>query len=437
MAVEADDNYDILIVGGTLTAGGLAGLSCAVSLLSGTGAANRAREAPSVALLEWQERLGGRLYTCQVGDLEADAGAAWVHGVDGNPLIEDGWITSEDLVASSAQNIWLHGPAESDSCSFGRTEADERWETRLAAVGRSAAAASALGRSLEDGLQESEAELGPMNDGERQRLRMLEGWFGISADRIGLLEWDGDHGSMGDYPGAHCILKGGTRILVERMEKEARLRGLKVFLGHEVLELEELEDGVLCRCHDRCFRAAWVVVTVSLGVLQSRGPRWLSLPERPLQRLDMCHYNKLLLRVSEAAAERFPVFTHLDSKYFWQLFNYWPLTRKPLLSLASLALESEELTELEAREMACELLHLEPHEISAMHFTRWGQIPWCHGSYSVSSKHAEWDDIRALLAATEGRRIKLAGEHTHEEHQVLAPDDLDPLGLSTDTIRFW
>ena len=47
------------------TAGGLAGLSCAVSLLSGTGAANRAREAPSVALLEWQERLGGRLYTCQ------------------------------------------------------------------------------------------------------------------------------------------------------------------------------------------------------------------------------------------------------------------------------------------------------------------------------------------------------------------------------------
>ena len=32
----------------------------------------------------------------QVGDLEADAGAAWVHGIDGNPLIEDGWIRSED-----------------------------------------------------------------------------------------------------------------------------------------------------------------------------------------------------------------------------------------------------------------------------------------------------------------------------------------------------
>lgn len=49
------------------------------------------------------------------------------------------------------------------------------------------------------------------------------------------------------------------------------LAGLwKVFLGHEVLELEELEDGVLCRCHDRCFRAAWVVVTVSLGARPAR-----------------------------------------------------------------------------------------------------------------------------------------------------------------------
>ena len=34
----------------------------------------------------------------QVGDLEADAGAAWVHGIDSNPLIEDGWIRSEDRI---------------------------------------------------------------------------------------------------------------------------------------------------------------------------------------------------------------------------------------------------------------------------------------------------------------------------------------------------
>ena len=31
-----------------------------------------------------------------MGDLEVDAGAAWVHGVEGNPLIEDGWIRPED-----------------------------------------------------------------------------------------------------------------------------------------------------------------------------------------------------------------------------------------------------------------------------------------------------------------------------------------------------
>ena len=38
---------------------------------------------------------------------------------------------------------------------------------------------------------------------------------------------------------------------------------------------------------------------------------------------------------------------------------------------------------------------------------------------SLSSPTKEWDDIRALLLATEEGRIKVAGEHTHEEHQAM------------------
>ena len=29
----------------------------------------------------------------------------------------------------------------------------------------------------------------------------------------------------------------------------------------------------------------------------------------------------------------------------------------------------------------------------------------------------EWDDVRSLISGMEGRRVRLAGEHTHEEHQ--------------------
>eukprot|EP00434_Breviolum_minutum_P029160 symbB.v1.2.025794.t2/scaffold2521.1/size77047/4 len=196
----------------------------------------------------------------------------------------------------------------------------------------------------------------------------------------------------------------------------------QVFLGQEVCAVEEVHrtdelPWVQVQCHDRRFQAKWAVITVSLGVLQSR-PGFLSpqpLPEKPLQRLEMCHYNKLLLRVSESVAQQFPVFTDLDSDHFWQLFNYWPLTRKPLLSVATLAKEAEDLTDEEVLEVACKLLDLPEGEILASHFTRWGRVPWSCGSYSVSSKDAEWDDIQALVDS--GRRVKLAGEHTHEEHQ--------------------
>ena len=30
----------------------------------------------------------------------------------------------------------------------------------------------------------------------------------LSEDQIGMLEWDTEHGSMGDYPGPHAVLKG-------------------------------------------------------------------------------------------------------------------------------------------------------------------------------------------------------------------------------------
>lgn len=37
----------------------------------------------------------------------------------------------------------------------------------------------------------------------------------------------------------------------------------------------------------------------------------------------------------------------------------------------------------------------------------------------VSSRDSAWDEIQKMLADTAGSRLKLAGEHMHEEHQAV------------------
>jgi monoamine oxidase len=66
---------DIVIVIGA----GMAGLGCA----------NRLQEhGINVTVLEARDRIGGRTWTDQLGSAPAELGAAWIHGLTGNPLTE-------------------------------------------------------------------------------------------------------------------------------------------------------------------------------------------------------------------------------------------------------------------------------------------------------------------------------------------------------------
>ena len=55
---------------------------------------------------------------------------------------------------------------------------------------------------------------------QRKMVSRIDCWI---EDRIGLLEWDGEHGSMGDYPGAHAILKGEGVLQVTKNPSTEKL----------------------------------------------------------------------------------------------------------------------------------------------------------------------------------------------------------------------
>lgn len=71
---EAEDDDEIAIIGA-----GMAGLAAARVLTD---------EGFSVFVLEARERIGGRMHTDDSLGFPIDLGAAWIHGADGNPLVE-------------------------------------------------------------------------------------------------------------------------------------------------------------------------------------------------------------------------------------------------------------------------------------------------------------------------------------------------------------
>ncbi|CAE6967444.1 PAO3 [Symbiodinium natans] len=358
----------------------------------------------------------------------------------------------EDLLPSSGHNIWLHGVAEGDSCSFVRSRAREfslpmfivagvSWDLpqpkdlvrRAMTTGSSDS--SSLAALRPQGLRRGHhsrprlgAERATSFAGVHMRCHVVPcgartgsetpklHWdhsaepkpddyaccscgLGllltlIGNEEIGMLEWDSEHGSMGDYPGPHAVLKGGAESIATRLSSDAERRGVHVLWQQRARENHEDPSCVVVHCRSglRC-HARWAVLTASLGVLKKMGPDFVepALPtvvQDALSRLKMCHYNKLLLHVTEQAAARFPVWTDIDSPLFWQLFNYWPLNGKPLLSLASIIPEAQTLSDEEARQVAEQLLALLPDELLAVQMTRWGEVEWTLGSYSMSTKDA-------------------------------------------------
>mmetsp|Transcript_19160 Transcript_19160/g.72370 ORF Transcript_19160/g.72370 Transcript_19160/m.72370 type:complete len:751 (-) Transcript_19160:55-2307(-) len=103
-----DVDADVVVVGA-----GLAGLGCAREL---------ARKQYRVLILEAKERPGGRVCPCappasassasRAGEerdgFEFDAGAAWIHGTEGNPIAEMLRERGTRLVETSAANPWMH-----------------------------------------------------------------------------------------------------------------------------------------------------------------------------------------------------------------------------------------------------------------------------------------------------------------------------------------
>ncbi|MBN8634992.1 MAG: FAD-dependent oxidoreductase, partial [Anaerolineae bacterium] len=213
--VQADET--ILVIGA-----GIAGLA----------AARRLQTAGyTVIVLEGRDRIGGRVWTDDTLGLPLDLGAAWIHGIDGNPIYDLarqwGIVTSvTDFDASAV----YYGADELTDEEYAEVEAVvEELYDELEALKADLDEDESVGAAVEELL----ADYGDLS----ARVLASVRWTIISAlalemgedlTNLSLWAWDEDEALSGD----DVVFPGGYRQIVERLAE-----GLDIRLGQVVTAL--------------------------------------------------------------------------------------------------------------------------------------------------------------------------------------------------------
>ena len=245
--ISAEIEGPIIVIGA-----GLAGLGAARALV------DRGRQ---VVVLEGRDRLGGRAVTTNELGVPVDLGAAWIHGIRGNPVAEFAKQSGiKWSVANGDDNVGF-------DYSLVRLSDKELSDVeRLAGELLESATKSAEGGdddiSIADALSVGLADLDPRRRtlATAELRRAVEHEFAADLDRLSA--WEGDEGQA--VAGDEVVLPAGYSAVVDVIAT-----GLDVRLGRTVTAIGRDDDGVTVSTESGDERAAMVIVTIPIGVLQA------------------------------------------------------------------------------------------------------------------------------------------------------------------------
>jgi monoamine oxidase len=395
---------DVLVIGA-----GFAGLAAAREL---SRLGHRAR------VLEARDRIGGRAWTIDLGGAPVDIGAAWIHGIDGNPLA---------ALAREVGVRWRETDFDREALFDGRERLGAS-ELRAvdglyaAAIARFDAARRRLPPDTDAGLLATLLgwpELAHASPRVRQALR-----FRLHSELA--LEWAADLDALslraideGEDPrGAHVLPVGGYRALVD-----ALAQGVAVARSTPVLAVRARDDHVEVRTTKATLVARGVVLAVPLGVLQAGDialePGLGRRAREALAALAMGRMNRIALRFArrfwpDGVARFAEIGPGYDGPLEW--FDVSPSADAPVLAALASGRRAN-LVESEADDAAVALALADlrrmfgevPAPIGHA-VSRWGRDAFARGAWSrrLPGDHG---DVRAALAEPIAGRIVLAGEH--------------------------
>lgn len=248
-----------------------------------------------VIVLEARDRLGGRTWTADVGAGKVDLGAAWLHGIQQNPVADFADANGLSYVKDNLPWNTLYDEATDSQLGDGAWTVMEDAEAGFAGalgwlrrdLGPNANVAQARDAYIADeGLTGRDARLAA--DAIDQWIVELE--YAGPVDEMSLTWcWEeealrgGDHFPVGGYKGY----------------VDAMATGLDVRLSHTVTEVAQDADGVTVTAGGETFEGTQVIVTVPVGVLKAGSiafdPPLEDSRLAALGRLDMGNLEKVVL----------------------------------------------------------------------------------------------------------------------------------------------
>lgn len=418
IAAVGDPDSRVIVVGA-----GMAGLTAARAL----------QEAGvEVVVLEARDRIGGRLWTEQVGPATVDMGGAWLHGIERSPLAD--FADGQGLAYVPDEAPWSHVYDQAAGAA-----APGAWGQMERAEDDFVDALPWLRRELGDQASVAEARALWLDDmgygGAERRFAayavdqwMVELEYAGPVDQHGLEHfWEdavlrgGDHLPVGGYGGYVEAMAAGLDIRLSSPVTAIRQQGATVEV---TVEGGAVEQGT------------HAVVTVPLGVLK-RGaiaftPSLSSEKLAAIDRLDMGNLEKVVMVWEDRWWEGGITFVDADGDgtfaEFYDLSDYTGAPTMVCLYGGRSAREiqgvtAEPWTEQQITDGALAALAEASGgaipDPAATAVTGWTQDPWSGGSYSYLPIGASWDDYEAM-AAPEGEagaeRVFFAGEATEADY---------------------
>lgn len=413
--VAAAQKEVILVIGA-----GMAGLAAARHL------ADRGRQ---VIVLEARDRIGGRVWSERSWpNAPLDLGAAWIHGVQGNPLTtlaNELKLPRKPTDFDNSAAYAADGTPLTDAQVEAISDKFEALLEQMETIRETRAAADQPDLPLQTVFEQilaQQRDPAAMQHALRWSINTtIEHEYAADSSDLSLYSWDDESEPL---PGDDVVFPQGYDQIFTKLAK-----GLDIRLGQVVQRIAYDGSGVTVTTKQGQVAGMHAVITLPLGVLK-RGaitftPALPAAKVTAINRLNMGVLNKTYLRFPRVFWDREVEWLDYMGEHtgVWaEWLNLYSYTKQPILlgfNAGAYGAQIETLTDEAIVDGAMTVLRTiygsTIPDPEAWQITRWGSDPFAYGSYSHIPPGASSAD-RVTLAKPVGKRLYFAGEATHRQY---------------------